>query len=81
MPPPMFLGTFNLRAVDARKGARMRRDWELRTWWLAGGWPDQLTEEDRRALTPLFWTHVNPYGQFNLQMDRHLDLSLPQAVR
>jgi len=30
---------------------------------------------------PLFWTHVNPCGQFNLQMDRHLDLGLPQAVR
>ena len=24
------------------------------------------TEEDRRALTPLFWTHVNPYGSFSL---------------
>jgi hypothetical protein len=23
-------------------------------------WSDRLTEEDRRALTPLFWTHVNP---------------------
>ncbi len=44
-------------------------------------WADRLTEEDRRGLTPLFWTHVNPYGQFNLQMDRHLDLGLPQAVR
>lgn len=49
---------------------------------LAGSdWADRLTEEDRRGLTPLFWTHVNPYGQFNLQMDRHLDLGLPQAVR
>jgi TnpA family transposase len=48
---------------------------------LAGSdWADRLTEEDRRGLTPLFWTHVNPYGQFNLQMDRHLDLGLPQAV-
>jgi TnpA family transposase len=49
---------------------------------LAGSdWADRLTEEDRRGLTPLFWTHVNPYGQFNLQMDRHIDLGLPQAVR
>jgi hypothetical protein len=39
-------------------------------------WP--LVEEDRRAL---FCTHMNTYGQFNLQMDRHLDLGLPQAVR
>ena len=44
-------------------------------------WADRLTEEDRRALTPLFWTHVNPYGTFSLQMDRHLDLDLPGAAR
>lgn len=44
-------------------------------------WADRLTEEDRRALTPLFWTHVNPYGTFSLQMDRHLDLGLPEANR
>ena len=28
-------------------------------------WADLLTEDDRRALTPLFWTHVNPYGRFS----------------
>jgi hypothetical protein len=44
-------------------------------------WADRLTEEDRRGLTPLFWTHVNPYGSFNLQMDRHLDLGLPAAAQ
>jgi len=43
-------------------------------------WADRLTEEDRRALTPLFWAHVNPYGSFDLQMDRHLDLGLPAAT-
>ena len=25
-------------------------------------WADLLTEADRRALSPLWWTHVNPYG-------------------
>jgi TnpA family transposase len=44
-------------------------------------WSDRLTEADRRALTPLFWTHMNPYGSFNLHMDRHLDLGLPEATR
>lgn len=24
----------------------------------------KLTDADRRALSPLFWTHVNPYGRF-----------------
>jgi hypothetical protein len=31
-----------------------------------------MTEADRRALTPLFWTHI--YGRFDLDMDIHLDL-------
>ena len=30
-------------------------------------WADRLTAEDRRALTPLFWTHVRPYGTFHLR--------------
>jgi TnpA family transposase len=38
-------------------------------------WPPRLAEADRRALTPLFWSNVNPYGRFRLEMDRHLDLA------
>ena len=34
----------------------------------------ELTPEDLRAITPLFWTHVRPYGRFDLHLDRHLDL-------
>ena len=33
-----------------------------------------LEPEDRRGLTPLFWTHINPYGRFTLDMTTHLDL-------
>ena len=36
--------------------------------------PIALTAEDRRAISPLFWTHVRPYGTFQLHPDRHLDL-------
>ena len=39
------------------------------------GWQSRLGEEDRRGLTPLFWSHVNPYGRFRLDMDTHLDLT------
>lgn len=39
-------------------------------------WRESLTDIDRRALTPLFWSNVNPYGRFRLDMDRHLDLEL-----
>jgi TnpA family transposase len=31
---------------------------------------EQLSEDDRRALTPLFYEHVNPYGLFELDLDR-----------
>jgi TnpA family transposase len=34
----------------------------------------ELTDADRRALSPLYWTHVNPYGTFRLDMDTRLDL-------
>ncbi|MFJ6087981.1 transposase [Streptomyces sp. NPDC092369] len=39
-------------------------------------WADTLTEADRRELSPLFWTHVNPYGRFELDMNSRLDLDL-----
>ena len=39
-------------------------------------WSGRMTEEDRRALSPLFWTHVNPYGRFVLDMDSRLDLAV-----
>jgi hypothetical protein len=43
-------------------------------------WADRLTDADRRALTPLFWTHVNPYGKFTLDMDSQLNLDPPAAA-
>lgn len=36
---------------------------------------DLLDEHDRRGLSPLFWTHINPYGRFHLDMDTRLDLA------
>ena len=33
-----------------------------------------LDDADRRGLTPLFWSHVNPYGRFRLDLDHHLGL-------
>ncbi|MFJ6493588.1 hypothetical protein [Streptomyces californicus] len=37
-------------------------------------WADTLTGADRRALSPLFWTHLNLYGRFELDMNRRLNL-------
>jgi TnpA family transposase len=38
-------------------------------------WAQILTDEDRRGLTPLFWTHVLPYGEIKLNLARRLRLS------
>lgn len=40
-------------------------------------WSRSLTPEDRRGLTPLFWTHVAPYGEVKLDMNSRLMLSAP----
>lgn len=37
-------------------------------------WYDMMTPEDLRALTPLVYTHVNPYGTFKLNMSERLPL-------
>src|SRR5215210_4187036 len=38
-------------------------------------WQGRLTAPDRRALTPLKWQHVNPYGTFTLNMSERLALA------
>ncbi|WP_217687113.1 Tn3 family transposase [Streptomyces sp. CAI-85] len=39
-------------------------------------WADKLTDADRRAVSPLFWAHVEPCGRFELDMNSRLDLDL-----
>ncbi len=38
-------------------------------------WRERLNAIDRRALTPLIWGHVNPYGRYDLDMATRLPLS------
>ena len=38
-------------------------------------WQGRLTEPDLRALTPLKWQHINPYGTFTLDMHERLPLN------
>ena len=33
---------------------------------------DKLTDEDKRALTPLIYAHINPYGLFPLNLNSRL---------
>jgi len=44
-------------------------------------WMARMTPADRRGLTPLVWGHVSPYGAFDLDMARRLDLDLREAAR
>ena len=39
------------------------------------GWAERLTPEDLRALTPLIYNHVTPYGRFRLDMSERLPLA------
>jgi TnpA family transposase len=39
-------------------------------------WRAKLTDTDRRGLSALFWTHLNLYGRFELDMGNFLDLGI-----
>jgi hypothetical protein len=39
-------------------------------------WEHVLTPEDQRGLTPLFWSHVLPYGEVKLNMTSRLPLGM-----
>jgi hypothetical protein len=43
-------------------------------------WKGVLTVEDYRALTPLVYGHVNPYGLFQLDLDQWLQIEPDQAA-
>ena len=43
-------------------------------------WLELLTPADRRGLTPLFWTHVLPYGEVRLDMTARLQLGSPTTA-
>jgi hypothetical protein len=42
-------------------------------------WRKRLTDTDLRALSPLVYAHVNPYGLFELVMDERIDIELKTA--
>ena len=43
-------------------------------------WQKRMTVADWRALTPLFYGHVNPYGRFDLDMNSRLPLQEPDEM-
>ena len=38
-------------------------------------WQQAMTPRDYAALTPLIWSHVNPYGRFDLDMNARIALA------
>jgi hypothetical protein len=43
-------------------------------------WTARMTPADGRGLTPLVWSHVSPYGAFDLDMEQRLDLDVLAAA-
>ena len=43
-------------------------------------WRLRMTEHDLRALTPLVYSHVNPYGIFELDMFERLPIDFQEAA-
>lgn len=43
-------------------------------------WRERMTAADERGLTPLIWSHVSPYGTFDLDMNRRLDIEMKLAA-
>ena len=43
-------------------------------------WRSRLQAEDLRALTPLFYLHVHPYGWFDLDMSERIPIEIPLAA-
>ena len=37
-------------------------------------WSERMSAEDRRALTALIYHHINPYGIFELDMDKRIPI-------
>ena len=70
---------------DPPAHTRAAYDWHVNTALLQvilaePEWASRMTDADRRALTPLFWTHVNLYGRFDLDMDKRLYLDQALAA-
>nr|WP_282569084.1 Tn3 family transposase [Aliiroseovarius sp. S2029] len=36
-------------------------------------WANRLSERDYRGLTPLIYSHINPYGRFDVDLDKRID--------
>ena len=42
-------------------------------------WQSRMTDADHRGLTPALTGHLNPYGRFDLDLDRRIDFAAMAA--
>ena len=42
-------------------------------------WAAKLSSNDLRGLSPLIYTHINPYGRFEVDLDRRIDFERKAA--
>ena len=42
-------------------------------------WAARLSSDDLRGLSPLIYTHINPYGRFEVDLDRRIDFERKAA--
>lgn len=42
-------------------------------------WANRLSERDYRGLTPLIYSHINPYGRFDVDLDKRIDFGVKAA--
>lgn len=52
----------------------------LRTLNMEKSWKNRMTTADLRALSPLIYRHVNPYGRFDLDMSKRLPIEADLAL-
>ena len=43
------------------------------------GWAARLSSDDLRVLSPLIYTHINPYGRFEVDLARRIDFERKAA--
>lgn len=59
-----------------KQGEFSSNDIEAQEVLAQSAWSDRMTQADWRGLTPLFHRHINPYGSFDLNMDKRIHFEL-----
>lgn len=43
-------------------------------------WLERMSNEDKRAISPLISEHINPYGSFSLDLNKRLAINVDQTL-